>query len=407
MKKKSSYALRYLSFGILLLGFCISSSTFASQTPVPFQITFPNDSSSDSDRIINDTSALIGGYLIAGANAGGAVSVDVHIGTSPQSMNVSAQAVFANPAIQPNASYPFTLSFGGLIPGTTYYFYATEIMSGESFPVQQFTTTGNPPSNVLPPPSNSTLSGAFNISFPSSEQVITETSVTLSGSIVALSRVSINLGIIYGTSPSLMLQSGNVYSNPSLASGASDTFTYTMSNLSPGTGYYFQFRDLARNTSSELLYVKTKGGDGTGDTVHYGATVITDGSSVPTSFDSGIVVEDPYEDIGLVPCATSTNSTMCGFQDFLKLIGNVIDYTLILLVPATAAVCVYAGVSFIISRGDPTKLKAAKDRLVRVLIAMAVIMLAWAVVAGIYKSLIPEDQLDEYILLDVLNNEGN
>ena len=407
MKKLSSHIYRLLIVtGIFIFGFLVSGSVFASPTPIPFQITFPSDTTTN-DRIINDDSALIGGYFITDDGATGAVSVDVHIGSNPQSMNISSSAVFSNPGIQQNTSYPFTLSFGGLTPGTTYYFYATETISGESFPVQHFTTTGTPPSTNFPPPSNSTLSGAFNISFPSADQVITETSVTLSGAIVALARVSVNLGISYGTSPSLMTQTGAVYSNPSLASGAEDTFTYTMSNLTPGTGYYFQFRDLTRNTNSELLYVKTKGGNGMGGSAQYGAQVITDGASTPTSFDSGVIVEDPFEETGIVPCATSTNTAMCGFQDFLKLIANIIDYTLILLVPATAAVCVYAGVSFIVSRGDLAKLKVAKDRLVRVLIAMAVIMLAWAVVAGIYKSLIPEDQLDKYILLDVLNTGGN
>ncbi len=401
--------LSYVRVAIILLAafalvFGFSKVSFANPVPTPFQVTFPATS---DDREITDTTALIGGYFITGAGASGAVSLDVHVGTTPQAMNIAVPAVFANPAVQANHSYPFVLSFSDLIPGTTYYFYATETVQGENYPVQQFTTTGTaPPGNTIPLPSNSTLSNAFNISFPSSEQVITETSVTLSGHIVALAQVSVHLGITYGISPSLMLTTGNVYSNPSMESGSQATFTYTMANLTPGTGYYFQFRDLDRNTDSELLYVKTKGGTGGGNGAQFGALVVGDGSGVIPS-GPGVVLDDPFEDQGLVPCATTRNKEMCGFKDFIKLIGNVIDYALILLIPATAAVAVYAGVSFIVSRGDPAKLKVAKARLVKVAIAAAVIMLAWSFVYGIYKALIPEDQLSKYILLDGLDTGGN
>lgn len=362
--------------------------------PEPFEVTFPS-----AEYQITDTTATVHGHLMAHVN--GSVVIVIRFGTTPQTMTTEVPA-YSNASVVANTSYPFVLNFSGLLSGTTYYFYATDTANTTSYPVQQFTTTGTPPPPNIIPPSNANLSNTTYVTLPSAEQVITETSVTLSGHLTALATAPVRLGIAYGVSPSLMLTTDEVFESASMASGAQDTFTYTMANLTPGTGYYFQFRDLIRNTDSPLLYVKTKGGNGTGDGPHYGAYVLTDGTTngVPPA-GVPLVVEDPFENEGLVPCATDRNPGMCTFQDFLKLIGNVIDYALILLVPATAAICVYAGVSFIVSKGDAIKLKVAKERLVRVLIAAAVIMLAWAVVAGIYRALIPAELLDQYTLLDI------
>ncbi len=390
--------MNFLARSILFITIGISlflggmSTSFATTPPPPFQITFP-----PGERQIADTSAVVNAYLTS--TASGSVSVLVRFGTAPGTMTNEIVA-YTNPNILANATYQFALSFSTLLPGTTYYFYATDTVHAISYPVQQFTTTGTAPTLNTIPPSSANLSGTTFITLPSAEQVITETSVTLVGHLVALTSGPVNLGIAYGTSPSLMLSTGLVFNSSLMESGSQDTFTYVMSGLSPGTGYYFQIRDLLRNTDSPLLYVQTKGGIGSGPGAQYGAYVLTDGTDTPPT-GTPLVVEDPFENKGLVPCATSAHPAQCTFQDFLTLIGNIIDYTLILLVPATAAVCVYAGVSFIVSKGDPTKLKAAKDRLVRVLIAAAIIMLSWAVVAGIYKALIPADMLDQYTLLDV------
>jgi hypothetical protein len=113
-----------------------------------------------------------------------------------------------------------------------------------------------------------------------------------------------------------------------------------------------------------------------------------------------IDVVDPNDGRGLVPCGQGT-SAMCGWDDLMTLVWRVIDFSLILLIPATAAVAVAAGINMIVSRGKPGGLEKAKKMLLRVVQALALVLVAWAVIAAVYQAFIPADNLTNYVLLDI------
>lgn len=124
-------------------------------------------------------------------------------------------------------------------------------------------------------------------------------------------------------------------------------------------------------------------------------------TGIGSGLGSELNVTDPNQGQGLVPCGKG-NSPMCGWDDLLTLISRVIDFTLTLLIPVTAAVAVAAGINMIVSRGNPAKLDKAKDMLMRVVWALVLVLCAWMLVAAIYSAFITDpDTLTQYVLLDI------
>lgn len=112
-------------------------------------------------------------------------------------------------------------------------------------------------------------------------------------------------------------------------------------------------------------------------------------------------VTDPNGGQGLVRCGQG-NSPMCGWDDLLGLIGRVVDFSLTLLVPLTAAIAVAAGINMIVSRGNPVKLDKAKAMLLRVVWALVLVLCAWILVAAVYSAFITDQNtLTQYVLLDI------
>jgi predicted small integral membrane protein len=88
-------------------------------------------------------------------------------------------------------------------------------------------------------------------------------------------------------------------------------------------------------------------------------------------------------------------------DEVVGLIPRVIDYMLILLVPLTVMVCIYTGVQMIIHRGIPAELMKYKDNLKRIGIGVALMLLAWTIIATLLKTLV-NPSMSGFILLDLL-----
>jgi hypothetical protein len=81
------------------------------------------------------------------------------------------------------------------------------------------------------------------------------------------------------------------------------------------------------------------------------------------------------------------NGRICGFNDLIGLIQEVIEYIFILTVPITAIVFAYAGFLYITSGEKPKKREDAKNAMIKVVIGIAVVMSAWLVVTLIVTTL--------------------
>lgn len=97
--------------------------------------------------------------------------------------------------------------------------------------------------------------------------------------------------------------------------------------------------------------------------------------------DKGIAISSCGYDLG------SEGSVMCGFNEFITLIQNVIEYIFILVLPIAAIVFAYAGFLFLTSGGNAEKRKAAKKAMVSVIIGVLIVMVAWIAVRTVLSAL--------------------
>lgn len=106
-------------------------------------------------------------------------------------------------------------------------------------------------------------------------------------------------------------------------------------------------------------------------------------------------------DQGLVPCRAEEGiESRCGFRDLMTLIGNIINFALVLILPIIAILAVVIGVMMISNRSNPTKLIELKNQATKILIGVMVILLSWVLVANILNVVLG-DEAKRYILLDL------
>jgi hypothetical protein len=202
-------------------------------------------------------------------------------------------------------------------------------------------------------------------------------------------------------------------------------FSKNIYSLLPGTKYYYKIRE---TTKDYMIYgdeLKSFTTPGTAP-VDYVYNADADTSLLldtdyefPTQLGEpdGQVAITPEEKDALVPCGKksdqdSETNKNCKFihlfggttpegEEVVGLIPRVIDYMLILLVPLTVMVCIYTGVQMIIHRGIPAELMKYKDNLKRIGIGVALMLLAWTIIATLLKTLV-NPSMSGFILLDLL-----
>lgn len=354
---------------------------------------------------VNDQSAVI--FVRATTTSLSPGTLQFSYGTGPGNMTGNFPLMFYNPAVytpDPNIQGPqlvtpvntdLSLNFPTLQSDTTYFIEAKDTSLGITFPPQTFTTYPQGLGGWI-----EFLASGFTLTFPPSQQQITETSATLTANIVAKTKAgNSEFTLLMGTG----LQGANMLT-PSSAPSCSHSYVlnqpqeciYTLNGLTPGTVYWVALRQKGTSKVSTPIPFVTKGALVEDLPVNTGFIGGTEDVTTNMGDSGSFQVEDPFDGSGIVPCDVG-----CGWNDLITLIGNIIDYILVILIPAVAVVCIYAGASFIFSRGNPAKLEAAKKLLGKVVVATAVILLAWVIVAGVYTALIPEGELTKYVLLDI------
>ena len=84
----------------------------------------------------------------------------------------------------------------------------------------------------------------------------------------------------------------------------------------------------------------------------------------------------------------------------MVLIGNIIDFLLILILPTVAILAVIVGIMMIKDRSNPVKLGDHKKVVTRIVVGILVILLSWTLVATVINTVIG-DEAKRYVLLDL------
>jgi uncharacterized membrane protein len=205
--------------------------------------------------------------------------------------------------------------------------------------------------------------------------------------------------------------------------GQPKAFSGSLFALLPGTKYHYKIRE---TTKDYMIYgneVKSFTTPGTAPVDYvYNADTAT-GELLDYEFPTqlgeptGTVAITPEEKDALVPCGkrsdqdNETNKN-CKFvhlfggvdengEEIPGLIPRVFDYLLILLVPVIVMMCIYTGVQMIIHRGIPAELTKYKENFKRIGIGIALMLLAWTIIATLLKTLV-NPSMSGFILLDLL-----
>jgi hypothetical protein len=106
------------------------------------------------------------------------------------------------------------------------------------------------------------------------------------------------------------------------------------------------------------------------------APILPEGDTGGTNIGTGS--SDPG---GLVPCGTTRNPAMCGFNDLMAMINKVINFILfVMAVPIAAIMFAYAGFMLVTSGGSSEKMSKAKSTFINVAIGLIIVAASWLMV---------------------------
>lgn len=97
---------------------------------------------------------------------------------------------------------------------------------------------------------------------------------------------------------------------------------------------------------------------------------------------SAVLLPQPIQAAGLVPCGGPLPEKPCTFCNFFDLFNNILNF-IFRLIPAVAAFMLFmAGVKFFMAVENPNEAKAALDMIKSVIIGLIIIYAAWALVGA-------------------------
>lgn len=232
---------------------------------------------------------------------------------------------------------------------------------------------------------------------------------------------SIQVEVLFGESPNNLSSRSMIAFDDLPASDGFYQWSTSFSGLKPGTQYYYVFRNaqnpnLSTSFFTPIYYFQTSA-------VGLGGSSSPDqslGGKSPTPTDNngqGGVFSYQYPtntgnpgsldynldgvDTPLVPdCSYGDLSSRCSYKHFIELIVRVIKFGLILLLPVIAIIAVYTGIQMIVNRANPIKLEESKKVFIRILIGIAVMLLAWTLIATILSAVVNTD-IKKILLLDL------
>lgn len=295
---------------------------------------------------------------------------------------------------------------------TANVFVLKDITNGKLYNSNGTVTQGVP--NAPVDPNASKYVGGLLITFPPAGQDIKPTSATIQANI----RAMVTLPYI-DTTYVWNVKDGDPANNvekvllkipgpTGMQAGEEQNVTLTFTNLSPGEMYTFIVRNKVTNTSSDIIQFKAPSTANEQSYLGYTDGYVEYGANPNTGDPNPVAaVVDDISDQGIVPkCGrtyregvTGGNPTddqyqPCGYDDFLKLISNVLRYALIIFGPIVAILAAVTGFQ-IMWYGripDPTAeqsaaFKAAKARMVKIAIGLLIILSGWVLIATITREL--------------------
>jgi len=101
-----------------------------------------------------------------------------------------------------------------------------------------------------------------------------------------------------------------------------------------------------------------------------------------------------------IPQSLNITNPLRGVNDVTTLVGNIINFLIILAFPITAILIVYAGFLYITSAGNDEKVKTAQKALIWAIVGFAVVLVARSVPAIIEEFLSGESTSTDSIIYE-------
>lgn len=98
-----------------------------------------------------------------------------------------------------------------------------------------------------------------------------------------------------------------------------------------------------------------------------------------------------------VPCDGSPQNP-CGFNEFIQLIQNIINFLLLIAAPIASIMFAWGGWLWFTSAGNPGKIDSAKKAITTALIGIGITLGAWLIISTITGELVRDtlDPLSDY-----------
>lgn len=415
MKKIPRYLMYVLFPVILAVSFLAPTVTWAALgDPVPLdRITSPISAESNSavdvsltDKTINDTSASFNFSIKAKRSS--TIILIIAWDTDPNRLvfdnsNLNAKRVIIHSDNIPvvgqveNVKSPPTLA--NLQPGTLYYFQIKDVANNVWYQKFSFSTTGTKPKPItvtLPTP---TVTAGANNTY----------TATFNGTFKTGADMRVQLALYYGEIANSLTGPFIVFPEKLVTAGVQQQFEYPLPQLKSGTTYYYRIRDLISQTDVTEQSPFTTPGTAPQPQQSYnpnapGSGALIENYKFPTNIGEPTGdLNEPVTDSdrkALVPCGKRSDNLdpnviepneNCSFKHIAALVQNVISFLMILLIPLTALACVYTGVQMILHRQMPAELLKYKDRLLKIVVGLLIMLLAYTIVAIVVGSILGDD----------------
>lgn len=350
-------------------------------------------------------------------------NLQLWLGFTEKSLSVRG-TLFKNAIIPKDTEQSYTLKLSDLRPNTTYWYKIYE--STKNFDAQglkSFTTPldGTALESTAPVADQK---AAISVNMDPSpvfkenkkaDGSIGSVDVTISGKVITTLNTKVGLSILMGEDSTSLFKTANMLLPEKLIfKGVEKKFSQTLIRLKPGTKYYYKVQETSKDffVTPQVLSFTTPGTSL--------ATFDPDAAGALIDYDFNTNIGEPTGDGSaeitapsvLVPCGkraddldndpkTVDPDQNCKFEHLMILFGRIIDYLLVLLAPLTVLVAIYTGVQMILHRGMPAELTKYKDNLIRIGWGVAVMLLAWTIIATLLKSFVDPGSM-RFILLDLL-----
>jgi hypothetical protein len=350
--------------------------------------------------------------MMAYATSAAGISFDNSNTTATRVVIHSDNTPVVNQVVSVNAPPLLT----GLQPNTKYFFQIKDTVNNKLYQQVSFTTSGTAPAPQQAPnvatTSGITITVNNTVTTPMTADPNGKYTAKITGTVKTNSLMRLGLSLYLADDISSYTGPVTIFQEQSVAANDEKPFEYILNDLKAGTRYRFVIRESTQNIelTGSFTFV-TQGQQPVAVVTPYdpnaGPGVVLD-YTFPTSLGepTGNVPAPRTDAPTLVPCGKisdiNTKDENCQFRHIAILIGNVIQFLLVMLIPLTVLACVYTGVQMILHRSIPADLIKYKDRLLKIGGGLVLMLLAFTIVATIMKAFLGDDA-SRYLLIDISN----